>query len=263
MNKMVPLRDVATRRLNLRDAGGWPDQQNWIPVSTTELHLAARSFPLAVRRGGDSAPQLGLLVSAVMLGRPLRAADGAWRGGYQPIGLRTSPLVAVADTDDALGDLAIDPDAPCLSADEGVPIVDRAGRPTPPILELHRMAVLLTRSAAAFAPALDHLMIAGLLAPLSTEACDTPVETSDLVIDPGAFERLDGSALGAMARHSYLSVDIAMAAIFSLQALHPSHRPRRQRGSADTRLAHTAAIADIPFDDLALALDDGELIPFG
>ncbi len=263
MSHQVPLGDVAGLRLNLRDGGDWPQDLAFVPVSTTELHLAARSFPLAVRQG-EGAPRLGLLVGADTLVSPLRTTTGAWRGGYQPIGLRTLPLVAISDTNDALADLVIDSDTPSLSADAGVPIADTAGRPSPAIVELHRLAVLLTRSAIAFAPALDHLLIAGLLAPLSASSSDTAGDPQYLVIDPAAFERLDGAALGAMARHSYLSVDLAVAGMFSLQALHPERRPQTTHGTVATpSMTPIAMLADIPFDELEFALDDGELIPFG
>jgi len=261
MSRLVPLRDVAGKRLDLRDSGGWPDDLTWIPVSTTELHLAARSFPLAVRHA-DRGPRLGLLVGSEVLACPLRTGSGAWRGGYQPIGLRTFPLTAATDTGDPLADLMIDADAACLSAGAGVAVMDAAGRATTPIAELHRLAVLLVRSAAVFASALDHLMIAGLLAPLAADA-DKPDQTPYLVVDPRAFEKLDGPALGAMARRNYLSVDIAVAGIFSLQALRPDRRPQGSRAAtAAGHAAPAALVADVPFDDLALALDDGELIPF-
>lgn len=260
MTHSVPLRELAGRRLDLGQAGTWPEDLAWIPVSATELHLAARSFPLAVRESDDG-PRLGLLVGSAYLAQPLRSASGAWRGGYQPIGLRCFPLSASGATGDPLAGLTIDADAPCLSETDGLPIVDEAGRPTRPIVELHRLATLLAGSVDVFAPVLDHLMIAGLLAPLP--ATEPPDQNRFLVADARAFDRLDGPALGAMARVSYLSVDVAMAGLFSLQALRPDRRPQAARADGAEAPAQTARAFDVPFDDLALALDDGELVPFG
>lgn len=257
--RRVPLGEVAARRLDLRQSA-WPDSLGWIAVSASELHLAARSFPLAVRETDDG-PRLGLLVGSAYLAQPLQTANGAWRGGYEPIGLRCFPLSAAGASADPLADLMIAPDAPCLSSTEGIPIVDGAGRPTGPIVELHRLATLLKRSTAVFAPVLDHLMIAGLLAPLP--AAEPPDEDTFRVVDARAFDRLDGPALGAMARSSYLSVDVAMAGLFSLQALRPDRRPQAARPAGAEAPAQAARTFDVPFDDLALALDDGELVLFG
>lgn len=64
-----------------------------------------------------------------------------------------------------------------------------------------------------------------------------------------------------MARHNFLSVDVAMACIFSLQNLRPDYRPKPLGGSRGPRLS-PAFIEQDPFlmDDMSLVLDDGELV---
>ena len=62
-----------------------------------------------------------------------------------------------------------------------------------------------------------------------------------------------------MARHDFLSVDVAIACQFSLQNLQPEFRPkdigRHGRGEPVQPGMDTTMI-----DDLSLVLDDGELI---
>lgn len=256
MTVLVPLREVGHLRLDLTDPARWPASLEWVPVSASELHLAARSFPLAVRDTAEG-PRLGLLVGHSLIVHPLRAANGGWRGGYQPIGLRCYPLTVAQLSGDALADLAIAADSPCLSVSAGIPISDATGRPSAATVEVYRISGAMTGSAAHFAPALDHLAIAGLLTALQAETTERY-----RVIDPAAFERLDGDGLAAMARRSYLSVDLAVAGQFSLQALRPQLRPRAQRAANPGAPAVSQRVLDAPLDDLALALDDGELVAF-
>lgn len=256
MITLVPLREVGHLRLDLTDPLRWLAGLDWVPVSASELHLAARSFPLAVRDTAEG-PRLGLLVGPSLIVHALRAANGSWRGGYQPIGLRCYPLTVTQLSGDALADLAIESGSPCLSDSAGIPISDAAGRPSAGIAEVYRIAGAMIGSVPYFAPALDHLAIAGMLTALAAETTERY-----RIFDPATFERLDGDALAAMARASYLSVDLAVAGNFSLQALRPELRPRRGRTANPGAPAVSQRVLDAPLDDLALALDDGELVAF-
>ena len=89
--RLVPLADVAHLKLALPSADSWIDQVGWVPVSDTELHLAARYFPLAVGYENGN-PMLGLLVGSRYINRRLVDAAGAWRGGYRPVALRCFPF---------------------------------------------------------------------------------------------------------------------------------------------------------------------------
>lgn len=262
MTSVVALRDATHLRL-LRPADmSWVDDLAWVPVGSTELHLAARHFPLAVRHDGDGR-RLGLLIGRSFHVRRLHQ-DGAWCGGYQPLALRCGPFTLGGGSNDPLADVCVDIASRWLSPNDGLPFIDVDGVPSPVARELHRMLSLLAASETAFAPAIDHLLIASLLRPLDHQRI-VEGAASYLVLDPAAVRRLDGAALGAMARNNYLAVDIAIAGQFSLQALHPDLRPKtgqRERAIQEQDAVRVPiSVPDVMLDELTLALDASELIP--
>ena len=261
MTRLVPVREIAALRLALPRDEQWIGDMTWVPVAATEIHLACRYFPLAVRFDGQT-PRLGLIVGQRYLVHPLRDEAGAWRGAYRPIGLRCFPFSALHPGDDPLTDILIDAASPHLSATDGVPIVDGDGKPSRMLRELHRLFGLLKQAEDTLAGPLDQFMIGGLLAPLSSATDDEATDASQLyVLDPARFQHTKPAALGAMARHGLLSVDLAVACHFSLLTLRPEYRPkptaeqRRQSGASAPVVTPMIAM-----DDLALALDDGELV---
>jgi hypothetical protein len=203
-------------------------------------------------------PQLGLLLHPRYVTNAILDSSGTWRGAYRPIALRCFPFEAPLIKDDPLADIFVDADSQYLSPTTGTPIVDETGRPERRFIEMHRHFGLLKRSQEAFSGMLDLFLIAGLLVPLAAE---DDREATLYVIDPARFKQLDKAALGAMARHSFLSVDIAVACLFSLQALRPEHLPKQTSRSRAQPLASGSIEPDpILMDDLSLVLDDGELI---
>ena len=260
MSKLVPLRDVATLRLTPPADERWIERLRWVPLSPTQTHLACRYFPLAVRVD-DQQSKLGLLLGKAYIAHTLLSGDGQWRGAYRPIALRCFPFQAAGHGDDPLSDVAIAADSGFLSQGAGLPVL-LDGKPNGWIVELHRLLRLLKRGEDAFAGAIDQLLIADLLEPLAaTDDAASADVASFHVLSPRRFAELGNSALGAMARHNFLSLDVAVAGLFSLQNLKPELRPKRAdrigRSSAD----ETAAFDTIAINDLPLALDDGELVP--
>lgn len=257
MTRSVPIREVAHLRLAMPADDRWIENVDWVPVSASEIHLASRYFPIAMRIERQHR-QLGLLVHPRYLVNALLDASGNWRGAYRPIALRCFPFEAPGITDDPLTDILIDTDSRYLSPATGITIVDATGRPDRRIVEMHRHFGLLERSRETFCGILDQYFIAGLLVPLATEDGGEP---SLYVIDPGRFRQLDRPALGAMARRSFLSVDIAVAWLFSLQALRPEHLPKQiSRSYAQQFVSGSIEPDPVLMDDLSLVLDDGELI---
>jgi len=257
MSRCVPIRELTHRRLEMPANDSWIEDLGWVPVSASELHLACRYYPLAMRVEKQR-QQLGLLLnSRYLMKAPLDPA-GKWCGAYRPIALRCYPFEAPRITDDPLSDILIDVNSKYLSSATGIAIVDETGRPNRLLLEMHRHFGLLEQSQERFGSVLDQYFIAGLLVPLAGKReVDPPL----FVIDPARFEHLDNAALGAMARHNFLSVDVAMAWLFSLQNLRPDYRPKLLGGSRGQHLT-PAFIEPDPFlmDDMALVLDDGELV---
>jgi hypothetical protein len=262
MTRLVPIRDVAPRRLLPPGDDRWVSERGWVPVSSTEFHLACRYYPMAVRID-DERPQLGLIVDQRYLSHALLDSAGAWRGSYRPVGLRCFPFEAPHVGDDPLSDIVIDAASDHLSATSGIALVDDGGRPTRLVTELHRRFALLKRSQETFADILDQFLIGGLLLPLAevdpaNEAAAPPL----YVIDPERLSQIRNTSLGAMARHGFLSVDVAVAAAFSLQNLKAPYRPRATTESRWQAQASALVGPDlVGIDDLSLALDDGELIP--
>jgi SapC len=250
MTRLVPIREIAHLRLALPSDDRWVSEVDWIPVSPTEIHLACRYYPMAVRFEG-SKPSLGLIVDQRYIMHPLLNSAGAWRGAYRPIALRCFPFAAPHIGDDPLEDIVIDADSKYLSETIGIPIVDDAGRL---VNELHRLFRLLQRGQESFAGTLDQYLIGSFLVPLWNT--DQPL----YVLDSARFLHLEHAALGAMARHGFLSVDIAVACLFSLQNLRPDYRPKGD-GRLRRSIPSASIVPDmIAMDDLPLVLDDSELI---
>lgn len=259
MTRRVPVRDVAHLRL-AAPSDRWIEDIEWLPVSFSEMHLACRYFPLAIRAGKQGL-RLGLLLHERYLNRSC-LDSGKWRGGYRPIAMRCFPFEAPNVGNDPLSDIVIDPASEYLSPTTGAPMVDEAGRPTRLLAELCRLFGLLKRSEDLFAAVLDQYLIANLLVPLARKA-PTEVECPFHVVDPARLTRMQNATLGAMARHSFHSVDVAIACLFSLQNLKPDCRPKEAAHWHRQPLVHATLVPDpILLDDLGLTLDDGELIPF-
>ena len=109
--------------------------------------------------------------------------------------------------------------------------------------------------------AIDQLLIADLLEPLAGPDDAAPDGASFHILSPRRFAELGNGALGAMARHNFLSLDVAVAGLFSLQNLKPELRPKRADRIGPSSADAAAVFDAIAINDLPLALDDGELVP--
>ncbi len=49
MSRLVPVREVAHLRLAMPQHDRWIDELTWIPASPSEIHLASRYYPIAIR----------------------------------------------------------------------------------------------------------------------------------------------------------------------------------------------------------------------
>ena len=261
MTRLVPVREIAHLRLALPQHDRWIEQLTWIPASPTEIHLASRFYPIAVRME-DQQPRLGLIVGQRYLAHALLDSAGKWRGAYRPVGLRCFPFEAPDIGDNPLSDIRIDANSEYLSPISGAPLVDGTMQPSRMLTELHRLFSLLKHGQRTLAGVLDQYLVGGLLVPLTDG--DAPVSDRGqplYVINPARLAQMENAGLAAMARHDFLSVDVAIACQFSLQNLRPEYRPKDaghygRRGTEPAILAMDTTM----IDDLSLVLDDGELI---
>ncbi len=261
MTRLVPVREIAHLRLAMPQHDRWIDELTWIPASASEIHLASRYYPIAIRIEDQNA-QLGLIVGRRYLAHGLLDPSGKWRGAYRPVRLRCFPFEAGNIGEGPLSDILIDADSEYLSPTSGAPIVDGAGRPGQTLTELHRLFKLLKRGQDSFAGALDQYLVGGLLVPLADgEAAAEDHGQPLYVVNPARFAQMENAGLAAMARHDFLAVDLAIACQFSLQNLRPEYRPkdagRHGRQGIEPALS---GMDTTMIDDLSLVLDDGELI---
>lgn len=261
MTRLVPVREIAHLRLAMPSHDRWIDELTWIPASATEIHLAARYYPIAVRIE-DQKPRLGLIIGRRYLAHALLDPTGIWRGAYRPVGLRCFPFEAPDIGDNPLSDILIDADCEYLSSNSGTAIVDEAGRPGRALTELHRLFSLLKRGQESFGHALDQYLVGGLLVPLTDgDAPATDHGQPLYIVNPARFAQMEHAGLAAMARRDFLSVDVAIACQFSLQNLRPEYRPKDTgRHGRPVIEAFSPGMDTTMIDDLSLVLDDGELI---
>jgi len=264
MTMLIPLREVSHLGLVLPANEVGIGDSGWLPVSPTELHLASLYFPIAVRFD-DGKPSLGLILQPQYLKYPAIDPSGKWQGGYQPIALRCFPFQSGEIGADPLGDILIASDSCHLVAAGGTPLVDRRGEPSPLIREIHRLFRLLREGREHFADALDQLLIANLLVPLDIAETHQPAPGAPpfYVVDGSRFLEVDKRALGAMARHRFTALDIAVACLFSQRLLRDKFRLTGPTVSAAKLQAPEATFPPGGAFDLEgfdLVLDDGELI---
>jgi len=129
LEAVMPQRHGALR---LRDPGyAFAAGASAIPLAVEEFPVAARTLPIVF---GAQAPHLPVALTGLTAGTNLYVSEaGAWKpGAYVPAYLRRMPFFLVRTTEkpDELV-LCIDAAAPHVSLNEGEPIFDAAGKPTP------------------------------------------------------------------------------------------------------------------------------------
>ena len=118
-----------------------------MPLGLTEIEAAAQHFPVLFTSGANPAAValLGLREGQNLFVR----ADGVWTpDAYMPAYVRAFPFIFVEDAASKAQVIGVEPDAPQLRADAGVPLFED-GRPSAALTE-----------ASAFAKALREAMIA-------------------------------------------------------------------------------------------------------
>lgn len=254
MNRLIALSEVPDHPALLAECSERTGDTRWVAVSASELHLTCRHFPLALAMA-EGGPRLGLITDDRYLTYRLHDENGQWLGAYRPIGVRCFPFSVRRIGDDPLADIVVDEDR--IAGRKADVRTIPAAQAERHLAELHRLCCLLKRSEDLFAAALDQLLIAEVFVPLNDEA---ERSTNLSVIDPERLSGLGKPALGALGRHSFRSIDVAIAGLFSLRNLKPEFRPSSRKIKSEPA---PASIAPDPIDDVGLALDDSELIGLG
>lgn len=257
----VSLREVAQMRLNVPSNYQFLRGLKWIPLAVTELHLTSHYLPIAIRLNKGT-PQLAAILDPAYVAQPPIDELGRWRPSYKPIAIRTIPMrLAGVSGKDPLQDLEVPADSPFLSADSGPPILGEDGNPSPWILSLRQLLIGLRDGQRSILPIVDQLLMADLLIPLQ-ESGSSDEETEWQVVEPSRFARLGKHAAGALARHNFLTFDVAVASLFSQRALRAECLPKEE----GDRAHHTAARPQSDIDamrlglgSLPVTLDEGEL----
>jgi hypothetical protein len=188
---------------------------------------------------------------------------GNWVGGYKPIALRCAPFECRHAGADPLNDLSISPLSPHLSQHAGAPIVDDKGAPSPLVTGVHRLFRLLQEGREKFAEALDQLLIADVLIPLPMPEADSGEDTMPTLhlVNGRRFNDISRARLGAITRHSFAALDVAVACLYSQRLLKQSLRS--SLGTRANSLDHDSPplpVETAGLQPLDLALDDGELV---
>ena len=131
-----------------RSAGyGFAAGAQSLPLGLTEIEAAAQHFPVLFTTG--AAPSVVALLGLREGQNLFTRADGTWTGdAYVPAYVRAFPFISVEDSGTRTQVVAVEPDAPHLSAEKGVPLFED-GRPSAALNE-----------AMAFAKALREAMVA-------------------------------------------------------------------------------------------------------
>lgn len=266
MTAYIRLREVAHLRLAFPEDHRFISDQAWLPLSRTELQLTAHHHAIAIRFH-DGIPSIGIILKEQYLNRPLLNAAGQWQGTYKPISLRCFPLRIGESGSGPLQELEIPAESNFLAAEGGTPITEDQGRPSRTVTTIYQLLRLLRDGQSSMPATLDHLLIANLLVPLRRPDGEDggPDQPAFYVVDAGRFAALGKRALAAMARHSFASVDVAVACLFSQKLIRPDCLPKYDQMDIPTATAPPPgeyARSAFGLDDLKLALDDSELFSF-
>ena len=238
------------------------DRVDWLPLGETEFLLTAHFLPIAFRLD-TAVPTVGALVDPAYQVRPLVSPEGKWLRGYQPIALRCLPFrLAKTKAINRLQSLEVSTDLGLTSSTNGVKIVEADGRISPGVAAIHAALTKMHDARGALADAIDQFVLTDLLVPLPDKpAKDSPSgQTKFFVIDSDRFHKANARAMAAMARHSFLSLDLATACLFSQRLLKGDFRPgtpapEKVQSVPSDAYAEVAAAGFNP----NLALDDSSL----
>ncbi|WP_417539505.1 SapC family protein [Marinobacter sp.] len=188
-----------------------------IPMALAELPKAAMTLPIALIEQDDS-----FVPAAVMGLEPdsnlFVAADGRWRHGYIPAGLRGHPF-RLANTEQGQQVLCIDEDCGLISdGPEGEAFFDAHNQPMPAIREILSFLEQTAKSGQAAKHACTALKQHGIVSPwpitISTSEGDRNV-TGLFQIDEAALNGLEAGALEELMRAGALLV--AYCQLLSMQ----------------------------------------------
>lgn len=229
MSRVLPLVEFADQAFRAPSHFGFAEGFAWIPLNDTEYHVTAHHLPLAVRFFGGR-PLLGALTRPDHLQRPVVDADGRWRAGYLPLVLRTHPFVLSTRRGERPID-AIDvfADSGLIGA-EGNPVcTDPAtGTLSPATLAIVSTLNMMVQGRQRLSRALDLLTISDVLVPLRDGDRGDSVY---FTVDPNRLARLGRLATAALARETFLPLDLATALVFSRRHVHPDRLPLEDRSA--------------------------------
>jgi hypothetical protein len=257
----VPLSKAAHLRLVPAQHYGFVDRVSWIPIGDTEFHLTAHFLPIVFNLD-PQAPAVGALLAPEYQLHPLVSPEGKWLRGYQPLALRCLPFrFTNVASDDPLETMEVCADLGLTSTISGTPILEPDGRLPRPVAAIHRSLVKIRNARRRLAAAIDHLLMADLLVPLpSGSDSGKEGEAPFYIVDGERLYNTNARALSAMARHRFLSIDLAMASLFSKRLLKPDFRavaapaesPAGVPKEPQTELAALGLNANLALDDTAL-----------
>ncbi len=230
-----------------------------LPLADTEMLLAAHYYPLVVRLDGPC-PELGFLIQRSMLARALTAADGRWLGAYSPIALRCFPLRLMRPpSDDPIADLELATFKLSVAKPRLLRLKDESGAPSKDLVAIYDGLKSIWNSRRTLGPALDLLLVAGLLVPLPGAGGDHR-PSSFHTIDRTRVLSLSAVALEAMTRSSFAAIEVMTALTVSQIHLHASIKPP-VAPPPDTGAAAAHHAAGMNLDTITPWLDTSALFP--
>lgn len=198
---------------------GFAAQDALVPLSALELPAAALALPLAFAAVGE-----GFVPVAVMglsAGRNLCVgADGRWLASYLPAAYRSIPF-ALAPTDGGEHVLCVDEASGLLSTDEGEPLFDETGQPSPGVVAQLDLLTRIQTDAPYTRQVCAQLQAQGLIQPWALQ-----VEGADGVTAVQGLYRVDEAALNALPAEQFEALRQAGAVpVVYCQLLSMQHLP--------------------------------------
>ena len=243
------LSSVQHRNLRLRKGTFFHlDNQPMVPVSVAEAPLAALDLPLVFARGEGGGLGLMALLSLNPKDNVHVGPKGLWMGGYMPVVVRTHPFGLYFDG--ARATVVVVEDSDWLSTNEGDPLFDQDGNPTPVLKNITELLKKRFPHPQRDIPVLEAIAQSAILEPLG--------QVSDrlLKITPDKLAGLDDRAFLELRKKNALPVIYA-----HLMSLARIDRIKNLAQRKEQIRQHLVKHKKLPDGEFSLRMDD-DMISF-
>jgi len=229
--------------------------QPLVPVSVVEAPRAALDLPLVFTRNDQGNLNLMAVLSLEKDDNAHVGPKGLWMGGYVPVTVKTHPFAMAYQKNKAVLVFAKDSDWLTTDREQGQPLFDESGNPSPMLTKITDLLRDRFPSPLRDTPVMTAVDKAGLLEPWSR------ISDSLLCVNPEKLAGLDDGQFAALRQGNALAV--IYAHLMSLPRINriKNLASRKQRMIRQMKNKGQGIVMNKQAD-LDVSLDDDDMISF-